>query len=101
MRFNNSSVVRFTGNLVLKEDEKETRKELIESLNDVPENYILMTINKNFSYGNYQCIAENILGRAVKNITIKEGFIPTAVTNVSHTSVKFHIPHGVVSYFGC
>ncbi|XP_028027402.1 fasciclin-2-like isoform X1 [Bombyx mandarina] len=87
---------RFQGNEIPTAEQVELNKQLIEKLNNAQEQYLPVNIDENFLYGVYECVAKNAYGEATKTITLKKGFVPSVVNNVTieqqaATSITFSI----------
>ncbi|XP_030037290.2 fasciclin-2 isoform X1 [Manduca sexta] len=89
-------VWRYHGNDIRTEEQVEINKNLLEMLSSAKDHYLPIIIDKNFSYGIYECEAKNEIGAVTKTVTLKQGFVPPEITNASiidltATSVLFSI----------
>ncbi|XP_032517988.2 fasciclin-2-like isoform X2 [Danaus plexippus] len=69
---------RYQGNEISAENQMEINKIIADKLHKSP----LIIENKTL-YGVYECTAKNEFGEAKKMITLREGFVPAAINNVS------------------
>lgn len=55
-----------------------------EKMKNTPGQFLPLVIEQPY-YGNYECSARNEYGMSTKTITLREGFVPPAIRNVSNS----------------
>ncbi|XP_068629135.1 fasciclin-2-like [Battus philenor] len=74
---------RYVGKDVSTAEQVEINKMLEEKLKSGSDEVLTIIIENQAMYGNYECFARNEYGESAKTITLKEGFTPPAVKNVT------------------
>ncbi|KPI92489.1 Fasciclin-2 [Papilio xuthus] len=74
---------RFQGNDVSTTEQVEINKILAEKVKNNPGQFLPLVIDQPVFYGNYECSARNEYGMNTKTITLREGFAPPAIRNVT------------------